>query len=563
MIMKTTILLFAFFLAFSFKSYSQFYVDPLSGKVSIGNIAPTEALDITGTARIRTIAQDNTLNMILGVDVTGKIFWRNSTTLSTGWSLNGNSGTVDVTNFIGTVDAIPLNFRVNNQMAGRIDHIIGSTLLGYQAGNNSIPSSNSLTGVGYQALFSNTTGQGNNAYGYQALFSTSTGIGNVADGGQALFSNTIGNGNTAVGSKALFSNVAGSFAVAIGWNAMQFNNTSSTNTNVAVGFETLKGSLTVSANTGNGNTAVGYQSLTNTTSGNSNAAFGASALNVNTIGNNNTALGSTSGPNLNNLSNTTALGYGATTTASNSVRIGNSSVTSIGGQVAWSTLSDGRFKRDIKEDVSGLSFIKQLRPVSYSLDNEAYDSHVGIINDEKVSQARVATNANRYTGFVAQEVESIVNKFGLTFSGVETPKNDKDTYSIRYSDFVVPLVKAVQELTSMVEKQQSEIESFKNGKVVEQSNAKSDGNSSIILYQNSPNPFKVETEIRMLIPTLVKNSKLYVYDMQGKPLTSFDVKERGNSSVRIEGGFLTPGLYLYALVADGQVIDVKKMILTE
>ncbi|MFA6524596.1 MAG: hypothetical protein WC264_03820 [Candidatus Paceibacterota bacterium] len=40
-----------------------------------------------------------------------------------GWSLTGNSGTVDGTNFIGTTDeatAVPLNFKVDGQKAGRI-----------------------------------------------------------------------------------------------------------------------------------------------------------------------------------------------------------------------------------------------------------------------------------------------------------------------------------------------------------------------------------------------------------------------------------------------------------
>jgi hypothetical protein len=36
----------------------------------------------------------------------------------------------------------------------------------------------------------------------------------------------------------------------------------------------------------------------------------------------------------------------------------------------------------------------------------------------------------------------------------EVPKNDKDMYGLRYAEFVVPLVKAVQEQQKMIEKQQ-------------------------------------------------------------------------------------------------------------
>jgi hypothetical protein len=51
--------------------------------------------------------------------------------------------------------------------------------------------------------------------------------------------------------------------------------------------------------------------------------------------------------------------------------------------------------------------------------------------------------------------------------------------------------------------------------------------------------------------------------MQGKPLHTNLSNSRGNTAVTIEGRTLTPGLYLYALVTDNQVVDVKKLILTE
>lgn len=41
---------------------------------------------------------------------------------------------------------------------------------------------------------------------------------------------------------------------------------------------------------------------------------------------------------------------------------------------------------------------------------------------------------------------ALVKETGYTFGGVDAPKSDHDTYSFRYSQFVVPLVKAVQEL---------------------------------------------------------------------------------------------------------------------
>jgi hypothetical protein len=90
--------------------------------------------------------------------------------------------------------------------------------------------------------------------------------------------------------------------------------------------------------------------------------MGSDALTTNTTGNHNTAVGYNADVNAGNLSNATTLGYNALNTASNQVRIGNSSVTSIGGYANWSNISDGRYKKNIKENVPGIAFIKALKP---------------------------------------------------------------------------------------------------------------------------------------------------------------------------------------------------------
>jgi len=43
------------------------------------------------------------------------------------------------------------------------------------------------------------------------------------------------------------------------------------------------------------------------------------------------------------------------------------------------------------------------------------------------------------------------------FSGVDKPKTSDDLYGLRYDEFVVPLVKAVQEQQQMIETQQQQI----------------------------------------------------------------------------------------------------------
>jgi len=51
--------------------------------------------------------------------------------------------------------------------------------------------------------------------------------------------------------------------------------------------------------------------------------------------------------------------------------------------------------------------------------------------------------------------------------------------------------------------------------------------------------------------------------MQGVQIKSFDIIERGATSVTIEGYTLQAGMYLYTLIADGKEVDTKKMILTK
>jgi hypothetical protein len=81
------------------------------------------------------------------------------------WKLTGNSGTVDGTNFLGTTDNVPLNFRVNNQKAGRIES--SNAFFGLLSGNlNSTGNQNSF--FGGNAGQSNTTGNQNSYFGSNA-----------------------------------------------------------------------------------------------------------------------------------------------------------------------------------------------------------------------------------------------------------------------------------------------------------------------------------------------------------------------------------------------------------
>ena len=67
----------------------------------------------------------------------------------------------------------------------------------------------------------------------------------------------------------------------------------------------------------------------------------------------------------------------------------------------------------------------------------------------------------RQTGFIAQEVEAAAQKAGYNFSGVTSPKNGEGLYSLSYSQFVVPLVKAVQEKQAEINELKKTVEELK------------------------------------------------------------------------------------------------------
>lgn len=195
------------------------------------------------------------------------------------------------------------------------------------------------TAIGDSALSKNTDDGGggstnNTAVGYAALAGDVNGIDNVAVGNASLAASTT-SFNTSLGSYALNSQTSGGGNTAIGNSAMQ-NNTSGSD-NVAIG----RYALGSTANTGNYNVASGFYTLTNNTSGSQNTAEGLEAGYVNSTGSYNVYLGSFSGyPNTsgsNNIclgayssiadgiNNSVVIGYGVSTSLSNSIVIGSTS----------------------------------------------------------------------------------------------------------------------------------------------------------------------------------------------------------------------------------------------
>ncbi|MBK8966652.1 MAG: tail fiber domain-containing protein [Lewinellaceae bacterium] len=122
--------------------YSLFFTDVLAAQVSINqdNSAPDPSamLDVKSSdkgmlvPRMTTAQRTAIANPATGLlvfDTDNESFWYRDSggwvRLIGGWSLSGNTGTVDGTNFIGTTDNVALDFRVNNARGLRLEYAEG------------------------------------------------------------------------------------------------------------------------------------------------------------------------------------------------------------------------------------------------------------------------------------------------------------------------------------------------------------------------------------------------------------------------------------------------------
>jgi hypothetical protein len=445
-----------------------------------------------------------------------------------------------------------------------------NTAVGFQALYQNINSSN--TAIGCRALYSG--GLGCTGTGYEALYSNNNGgYGNTADGYQSLHSNTSGQTNTAVGFNALYNNTTGNNNVAVGDNSL--GQAVAINSTVAVGDNAL-----AFLYNGTHCTAVGSRAGYNNSSGGNNTYLGYHAGNSVELGSSNTIIGYGADVSDAGFNNATALGNLATAHASNSVRIGNSSVSSIGGFANWSNVSDGRIKKNVKQNVPGLSFINKLQPVTYNLDLDAADKIIdrAAIKDKDgktIQPLQTDIDAHNekeqiiYTGFIAQDVEKAAKSLNYDFSGVDAAKNEHDLYGLRYADFVVPLVKAVQELSKMnddkdriindLEKRLARVEAIINGQQLMANNQQSGVDiSSASLQQNIPNPFINTTTINYVLPQTYSSARIIITDEKGDALKQMNLSG-SKGSVDVNGSMLAPGAYQYTLYIDGKFIDAKQM----
>ena len=376
---------------------------------------------------------------------------------------------------------------------------------GVNAGDSVASGGNYNTVVGDEAGTAITTGDNNTFVGYVAGDAVTTGTESVAVGSNALSASVGADKNTALGAYALRNDTEGELSVAVGHQALNAQNfTSATSAynvavganagvslttgeknvfigglagdelttgddNIAIGYQAY-GSSASSASTGSNNVCIGKSAGAKLTSGGANILIGDNAGNEITTANNNIIMGQLAGTHVNNSNgsynviighyNDTSsdtvdheliIGYNVTGQGANNFTFGNGGTDSniAFGATSITAPSDERYKEEIETSTAGLSFINDLRPVTFKWKKEKDipSDHRSYVEN---SETRVmgGHDTTRH-GFIAQEVKTAIDNHSEIKDGFEMWSVDPNDGRQRLapSELIPMLVKAIQELS--------------------------------------------------------------------------------------------------------------------
>ena len=386
---------------------------------------------------------------------------QNTTSASSNVAVGGFSMQVNTT---GTENVAVGYQTLDANLTGNRNAAVGHQALSALNPSGDVDTYNSA--LGYRALATLTTGTVNTGVGHGALENATTGYRNTAAGGASLQVLTTGYDNVAVGSSSLQQNTEGYKNIGIGYQCMALNTTGSNNVamgenalrtnvdghgSVAVGWRALYSADPASAGYMY-NVAMGFQAGYGVSTGKENIFIGGNAGHDTvslTTGNYNVVVGTDCRTSAADSANQIVLGHDAACNADDSFVIGNGTTDSAiaFGATSITAPSDVRYKENIESQQAGLSFINDLRPVTFDWkkkkdlpkDHRAYeDSEEREMNDK--------TNH----GFIAQEVKAVIDAHPEIKNGLGMWSEDEADGRQRVGPgALVPiLVTAIQELSA-------------------------------------------------------------------------------------------------------------------
>jgi hypothetical protein len=222
--------------------------------------------------------------------------------------------------------------------------------------------------------------------------------------------------------------------------------------------------------------------------------------------------------------------------------------------------SDKRLKKNILPIAASVSEkISQLNAVEfhYKTKKELVADGILLVSDTAKAEFQDDPDINKLQyGFLAQDVQEIFPE--LVYA------KENGVLGINYIGLIPLMLEELKLQESKITQLQSDLDNCcksSEKSIITTENDKI-SNTDAILFQNVPNPFSKETQIKCYIPNNAVESSIYIYDMQGTQLKKINIKSKGESFVAIQGSELKAGLYMYSLIVDGKEISTKKMILT-
>ena len=164
-------------------------------------------------------------------------------------------------------------------------------------------------------------------------------------------------------------------------------------------------------------------------------------------------------------------------------------------------------------------------------------------------------------GFIAQEVRELYPELVV--------EREDGVLMVDYQGMIPLLVDALANLRAQVREQQEIIETLTGTPVgrAQGAPAKSGSKGSLqtenSLGQTRPNPTTGHTVIDLGLSQEVSEAFVAFYDLTGHQLRRYDIAERGRTTLTLGTGEFEPGLYIYTLVADGQEVCTRRMIVSE
>ena len=193
------------------------------------------------------------------------------------------------------------------------------------------------------------------------------------------------------------------------------------------------------------------------------------------------------------------------------------------------------------------------------LDQVYKNNNIGNDDSEKSYKLTNLPKGERY-GFIAQEIEK-------EFPELVSTDKTTNLKAIDYDGMIPILLQSIKEQQKMIIQLQEQLNSINviSKEEIQNRITKNDAflSSENSLNQNAPNPFSQKTIISYYLNEETKNARICLYDMNGTQIRSINVNGFGQGNIVIDAKQLKAGIYLYSLIVDGNLVDTKRMVLTD